>query len=75
MHLKPMEVYRELFLVAGNKRIHRFFIVPETGKEQQAIRQLNQQVMRYVIENNISYNHFHEVGNPYVQLIIEGINE
>jgi hypothetical protein len=72
---KSMEVYRELFLEVNKRKVHRFFIVPEAGKEQQAIKQLNQQVMKYVIDTGISYNHFQEVGNPYVQLIVEGINE
>jgi len=52
-----------------------FYIVPEQGREMQAIRMLNYEVLNYVCENRILHNKFVETDNPFTVLIVEGINE
>jgi hypothetical protein len=73
MTRKTMEVYHEVFLSEGRKKVIVFSIVPEKGKELLAVRKLNYAVMKHYIDTGVLYNLFKEVQNPYVQLLVEGL--
>jgi hypothetical protein len=70
-----MKVDNKVFLEQGNKRVTMFSIVPETGRELQAVKMLHNEALNYVCEKRILHNKFIESDNPFTLLIVEGINE
>jgi hypothetical protein len=74
---KTMTVHVETLLPKTKeaKRVTLFYIIPETGLENNAIEVLNNHIDNYILTENISdaFNRFDERDNPFSQVIIEGI--
>jgi len=70
-----MKVESKVFLEQGRKKVTMFYIVPEQGREMQAVKMLHYEVLNYVCDKQILHNKFVEADNPFTVLIVEGINE
>ena len=75
MAYKTMEVYNDVFLEEGSRKVIRFFIIPEPGEEHRAIQKLSYAVMNYYLQKGVMFKLFREDRNPYVQLLVEGLED
>jgi hypothetical protein len=64
------------FLQEGRKEVIRFIAVPvRFESEQEAIKALHETVKNYQLTCNKGYNVYYAPDNPFVAIIIHGIND
>lgn len=68
-----MEVIRKVFLENENKRVTIFSVVPDVGKEAQALKDLKNEVDKLMNENPRAI-YFNAIDTPFSLVVIEGLN-
>ncbi len=64
------------FLELGKKEVIRFIVTPQNfASEIEAIKALQNNVLLYLLNCGKAYSKYIDQGNPFVILIIHGINE
>lgn len=73
---KMNNVEQKTFLQSGKKEVVYFIAAPQRFASQQAaIDALNQAVRHYEMNCGKGYNEYREPDNPFVAIVIHGINE